>query len=194
MKELPWLLLLIIIISVTLFHNDCDYWLEGHLRVNDYSHGVRICHGLVGAAKGKKKVKDLMLATPTAAGLAADTARRNFIPNREHIMSTAVAPPVHPCDETNSQNWMVYCQGELLHAVSLLDIYKDPKTFVDKPLKKDPEAVVSEFQKKFPAPLTINDREALRTFVEENFAAEGTDIEQFVSNQSNICQMVCHYH
>ncbi|VDK59933.1 unnamed protein product [Gongylonema pulchrum] len=138
-------------------------------------------HGLAEAAKAKKKGKD---GVPVASSAeTADTTRRSLIPNQDAVTSTAVATPVFPCDAKNSQNWMIYCQGYLLHAVSLLDIYKDPKTFVDKPLRKDPETVINEFHKKFPNQISINDREALRAFVEENFDAEGSDIEQFVFTQ-----------
>lgn len=75
---------------------------------------------------------------------------------------------------------MIYCQGELLHTVALLGVYSDPKTFVDKPLKKDPKVVLENFKKKFRVPITINDRDAVRDFIDENFEKEGSDIEQLI--------------
>ncbi|VBB34212.1 unnamed protein product, partial [Acanthocheilonema viteae] len=117
--------------------------------------------------------------TSTAANIeTTDVRRRNLLPSRDIVASTAVASPVYPCDAKNSPNYMIYCQGELLHAVSLSDIFKDPKTFVDKPMKKEPEEIISAFNQKFPSQISIDDRKALLSFVDEYFDVEGSDIEE----------------
>uniref|UniRef100_A0A914ZI99 Trehalase n=1 Tax=Parascaris univalens TaxID=6257 RepID=A0A914ZI99_PARUN len=101
-----------------------------------------------------------------------------MIPDQEDVLSSAVEKPQFACDETNSPNYMIYCQGELLHAVMMLNIFKDSKTFVDKPLKRDPEIVAAEFKDQFPGTITSNDREAVREFVNANFNEEGHELEE----------------
>uniref|UniRef100_A0A915Q3K9 Trehalase n=1 Tax=Setaria digitata TaxID=48799 RepID=A0A915Q3K9_9BILA len=124
--------------------------------------------------KEKKKTKEIIEPV--------DTKRRNFLPSREMIMNAEISSPIYPCDESNSQNYMIYCQGDLLHAISMIDIFKDPKTFVDRPIKKNPDEVINAFKQKFPSQITINDREALQTFVDEYFDNEGSDIEECPEN------------
>ncbi|EFO16376.2 hypothetical protein LOAG_12130 [Loa loa] len=133
---------------------------------------------MVKAVKGKKKAKEMTLIA-TNTEINTNLRQQNLLPNREMITSTAVASPIYPCDEKNSPNYMIYCQGELLHAISLSNIFKDSKTFVDKPIKKEPEEIISIFNQKFPNQITINDRDALHSFVDEYFDIEGSDIQQF---------------
>ncbi|EJW76080.1 hypothetical protein WUBG_13010 [Wuchereria bancrofti] len=117
--------------------------------------------------------------TSTIANIESiDLRRRNFLPSRDIITSTVVASPIYPCDEKNAPNYMIYCQGELLHTVLLSNIFKDSKTFVDKPIKKEPDEIISAFNQKFPNQITINDREALISFVDEYFDNEGSDIQE----------------
>ncbi|VDO50538.1 unnamed protein product [Onchocerca flexuosa] len=131
---------------------------------------------MVQATKGKKKAKEI---TPTAtSNETTDLKRYNLLSSREIVTSTAVASPIYPCDEKNSQNYMIYCQGELLHAVSLSGIFKDQKTFVDRPIKKDPEEIINAFNQKFSSQISINDREALHSFVDEYFDVEGSDLQE----------------
>jgi alpha,alpha-trehalase len=40
----------------------------------------------------------------------------------------------------------VYCHGDILEAVQLSGIFNDSKTFVDMPMKEDPEVVNAAFQ------------------------------------------------
>uniref|UniRef100_A0A915PEY5 Uncharacterized protein n=1 Tax=Setaria digitata TaxID=48799 RepID=A0A915PEY5_9BILA len=43
------------------------------------------------------------------------------------------------CDESDQiENWNIYCAGEILSAMNLHRVELDSKTFVDRPLKKDP--------------------------------------------------------
>lgn len=173
---MSWLFLLILfLVDYNPNYLSLDYFSSRH------SYDVRIISKImVKAAKGKKKAKEM---TTTAAYIeTTDLKRRNFLPSRDIITSTAVASPVYPCDAKNSPNYMIYCQGELLHAVALSNIFKDPKTFVDKPIKKEPEEVIVAFNQKFPTQININDREALLSFVDEYFDVEGSDIQEFVSH------------
>ncbi|CAG9530312.1 unnamed protein product [Cercopithifilaria johnstoni] len=100
------------------------------------------------------------------------------IPSNEDVISNAVEIPEWACDEKHSPNYIIYCQGELLHAVMMLNIFKDSKTFVDKPLKRDPVEIAADFKKKFPRNITANDREAIRQFIDENFDEEGHELEK----------------
>lgn len=101
------------------------------------------------------------------------------IPSDEDVISSAVEPPEWACNEKHSPNYIIYCQGELLHAVMMLNIFKDSKTFVDKPLKRDPAEIAADFKKKFPRNITVNDREAVRQFIDENFDEEGHELEKY---------------
>ena len=59
--------------------------------------------------------------------------------------------------------------------MQLADLYGDSKEFVDKPMKYDPEAVLANF-----SVLPENaSREEIRLFVEENFLASGSGLEQW---------------
>lgn len=87
---------------------------------------------------------------------------------------------VEACDETNSNNSFIYCNGKLINAINLLFIYKDSKTFVDKPLKFDPKRVKNDFEKKFPENVFNINIKDLRNFIDDNFDEEGTELEKFV--------------
>lgn len=100
------------------------------------------------------------------------------IPSDEDVVSSAIEQPEWACDETNAPNYMIYCKSKLLHAVMMLNIFKDSKTFVDKPLKRDPEEVDADFHEKFPGEISALDREAVRNFIDENFLEEGHELEE----------------
>ena len=40
----------------------------------------------------------------------------------------------------------VYCSGSLLHSVQMLQIFNDSKTFVDAPMRHDPEIILDLWQ------------------------------------------------
>lgn len=101
------------------------------------------------------------------------------IPSNEDVISSSVEVPEWACNEKHSPNYIIYCQGELLHAVMMLNIFKDSKTFVDKPLKRDPAEILADFRKKFPRNITANDREAVQQFIDENFDEEGHELEKY---------------
>lgn len=82
------------------------------------------------------------------------------------------------CDKTNSNNSFIYCYGKLLKAVSLLNIYQDSKTFVDKPMKLDPLKIKTKFEETFPENIIDINEGKLIAFLNENFDEEGTELER----------------
>ncbi|TPX57749.1 alpha,alpha-trehalase [Spizellomyces sp. 'palustris'] len=70
----------------------------------------------------------------------------------------------------------IYCPGPLLDAVQRAKIYKDSKTFVDKPTTKPLTQVLSAFNALGPTPSAS----AIKIFVDQNFGPEGTETEQVV--------------
>ncbi|KAJ1362105.1 hypothetical protein KIN20_038424 [Parelaphostrongylus tenuis] len=74
---------------------------------------------------------------------------------------------------------MVYCSGKLLQAVMSAHLYKDSKTFVDKPLKegRNGSKVLNDFEALFPQSVSDIPREELRLFVDENFDEEGHELQ-----------------
>ncbi|KAK0422621.1 hypothetical protein QR680_007677 [Steinernema hermaphroditum] len=101
-----------------------------------------------------------------------DANSPNAVENEEEI---AV---VNTCDETNSENWFIFCSGKLIDAVMTNHLFEDSKTFVDKPLVKDPNATIAEFNERFPMDVGEIDTEELRKFVDEHFLEEGTELKQ----------------
>lgn len=69
----------------------------------------------------------------------------------------------------------VYCYGDLLAAVQLSGIFNDSKTFVDMPMKVDPEVINSAF-------LTINssNKAELTNFLETYFDDPGSDLDEYI--------------
>ncbi|XP_064611935.1 trehalase-like isoform X2 [Liolophura sinensis] len=67
----------------------------------------------------------------------------------------------------------VYCEGRLQETVQTSGLYKDSKTFVDMPMKKDPDEILKRFEALPDHP----DQETVRLFVEENFGPPGSDTE-----------------
>lgn len=69
----------------------------------------------------------------------------------------------------------VYCSGPILEAVQLSGIYNDSKTFVDMPMKFDPEVVTANFNS-----LAIIDKDTLTQFLNDNFLPAGSDIVKYI--------------
>jgi len=69
----------------------------------------------------------------------------------------------------------VYSAGPLLDAVQQAHIFPDSKTFVDMPMREDPEVVLKAFED-LPADAKKDPRE-LRAFVEKWFLEAGSDLE-----------------
>uniref|UniRef100_A0A915Q0L4 Trehalase n=1 Tax=Setaria digitata TaxID=48799 RepID=A0A915Q0L4_9BILA len=98
--------------------------------------------------------------------------------NQDDILSSEFEAPEFTCNSNHSKAAQVYCQGDILHTVMMLGLYQDSKTFVDKPLKKDPEEVVADFHKRFSKSITEDDREQVKQFVEDNFGIEGEELDE----------------
>ncbi|VDM49775.1 unnamed protein product [Toxocara canis] len=105
-------------------------------------------------------------------------AEDNQIPSQTDVISSTFEDPEFACDISDSRNAIVFCQGELLHAVMMLHLFDDSKTFVDKPLKMDPDLIVARFKERFPHTLTTQHRDAIRAFVDEHFDVEGNELEE----------------
>jgi len=58
----------------------------------------------------------------------------------------------------------VYCDGEILHAIQQSGIYADSKTFVDMPMKYDPDVIIENFKK-----IESHTIPNLSKFLRENF-------------------------
>ena len=67
---------------------------------------------------------------------------------------------------------MVFCHGPLLHAVQMSFIFNDSKTFVDMPLRIDPEDALDQFAALGPNP----SKAVLAKFVNETFLPVGSDV------------------
>ncbi|KAK6111812.1 Trehalase family protein [Brugia pahangi] len=173
MREISWLL---IIVAFMIDYNFNEFQsLSPFILMNNFDKQI-ISKIMVKGVKSKRKAKEM--ASTIANIESTDLRRRNFLPSRDIITSTVIASPINPCDEKNAPNYMIYCQGELLHTVLLSNIFNDSKTFVDKPIKKEPDEIISTFNQKFSNQITINDREALISFVDEYFDTEGSDIQE----------------
>ncbi|VDN43026.1 unnamed protein product [Gongylonema pulchrum] len=67
----------------------------------------------------------------------------------------------------------------MLAAVNVHNLYKDSKTFVDMPMKRDPEETLMEFERRFgKLELQNIDRVELQAFIEEYFAPPGAELEE----------------
>ncbi|EFO18250.1 trehalase [Loa loa] len=85
---------------------------------------------------------------------------------------------INACDETNTNNSFIYCYGRLLAAVNVHNLFQDSKSFVDMPLKFDPEVIQEEFNRRFGEyELQAINRSALQAFVDENFESAGNELE-----------------
>lgn len=78
----------------------------------------------------------------------------------------------------------IYCEGDILNTIQLSGIFDDSKTFVDMPMRKDPNLVEESFK------VIVNDTsnlDQIKLFLNENFEEVGSDIEQWIPQdfQSN---------
>mmetsp|Transcript_88547 Transcript_88547/g.154742 ORF Transcript_88547/g.154742 Transcript_88547/m.154742 type:complete len:578 (+) Transcript_88547:84-1817(+) len=72
----------------------------------------------------------------------------------------------------------VFCGGPILEAVQMARLFPDSKTFVDMPLKEDPEVVLEAFEKL--SPEQKEDPEQLKVFVDTWFGEAGSDFEVWI--------------
>ncbi|KAK5969294.1 Trehalase, partial [Trichostrongylus colubriformis] len=85
--------------------------------------------------------------------------------------------PIPVCDSNNSNNSYIYCNGTLLMAVNFHELYNDSKTFVDMPMRYDPEYVMKQFNAEFHN-ISIEkiNKTKLKTFVDEHFKPAGSEM------------------
>jgi alpha,alpha-trehalase len=70
----------------------------------------------------------------------------------------------------------VYCEGDILHYVQISGIFNDSKTFVDMPMRVDPEEVTAAF-----ADVTNPyDIVLLQSFLNQYFYEAGSDLDEWV--------------
>uniref|UniRef100_A0AAF5Q4F9 Trehalase n=1 Tax=Wuchereria bancrofti TaxID=6293 RepID=A0AAF5Q4F9_WUCBA len=86
------------------------------------------------------------------------------------------------CDETDKiANWNIYCSGPILTAMNLHQVEMDSKTFVDRPLKADPDVVLQEFEKEFGKTKVANiSAQKLINFRDRFFGEPGTELKDCV--------------
>lgn len=77
-------------------------------------------------------------------------------------------------EENIARACTVYCYGDILAAVQLSGIYNDSKTFVDMPMKQDPEVVNQAF-----LAIDASDTAALQQFLDTYFYPYGSDINEW---------------
>jgi alpha,alpha-trehalase len=70
----------------------------------------------------------------------------------------------------------VYCEGDVLHYVQISGVYNDSKTFVDMPMKADPEDINSAFLN-LSNPYDTNE---IRSFLDAYFYEAGSDLDSWV--------------
>jgi alpha,alpha-trehalase len=75
------------------------------------------------------------------------------------------------CSLTIPTQCSVYCDGEILKAIQDSAIYADSKTFVDMPMKHDPEVILENFKKLGNHTIPI-----LSKFLRDNFLTAGSEI------------------
>ncbi|CAG9534939.1 unnamed protein product [Cercopithifilaria johnstoni] len=82
------------------------------------------------------------------------------------------------CNETDKiDNWKIYCSNLIVAAMDLHRIDVESKTFVDRPLKDDPEVVLQEFKKEFGGiPLKDINVRKLKDFRKRFFGEPGTEM------------------
>jgi len=71
----------------------------------------------------------------------------------------------------------IYCKGPLLEAVQTLRIFPDSKSFVDMPMKDDPEKIEAEFSNM--SREEMQDPAKLREFVDQWFRPPGDDFDRW---------------
>lgn len=73
----------------------------------------------------------------------------------------------------------IYCYGEFLHTVQRAKLYTDQKSFVDRPLKYEPQEVLRKFEELGIKGENLNStqKQRLARFLDENFDKNGTEFE-----------------
>mmetsp|Transcript_61311 Transcript_61311/g.109208 ORF Transcript_61311/g.109208 Transcript_61311/m.109208 type:complete len:576 (+) Transcript_61311:68-1795(+) len=99
----------------------------------------------------------------------------------EVTSATGVIPPSLPAKKSgNSENAVarasrVFCNGTLLDAVQRAKLFEDSKTFVDMPLREEPEVVLAAFAKLE----RREDPDVLRSFINTYFLPPGDELKSW---------------
>ncbi|KAK6754172.1 hypothetical protein RB195_013276 [Necator americanus] len=106
----------------------------------------------------------LILLTPHSSASLLDQVHR-------------IDEPVPVCDRSNSNNSHIYCNSTLLMAVNYHELYNDSKTFVDMPMKNDPDYVLEKFNEEF-SNISVEaiNRTKLQQFVDTYFSPPGSEM------------------
>jgi hypothetical protein len=78
--------------------------------------------------------------------------------------------------ENIQRAWTIYCSGPVREAIQLSGLYPDSKSYVDMPMRVDPEQVLANFN-------AIDDTSnitQLKQFMSDNFDIAGADLEAWV--------------
>jgi len=78
-----------------------------------------------------------------------------------------------PCDSN------VYCYGKLLHTVQIARPFRDSKTFVDRPLKYEPETILANFELFMKSHQEYPSKEDVLHFVQANFELDGHEFKEW---------------
>lgn len=106
------------------------------------------------------------------------TKKKQRILSQNDVLSSEFEVPEFVCTRNDTKAAQIYCYGDILHVVMMLGLYKDSKTFVDKPLKNDPDEVVAAFRKRFSKTITEKDREAVEQFIDNHFSIAGDELDE----------------
>ena len=126
----------------------------------------------------------LICVQPTTSSLVASTTPLSL----SGLNSSPSPHPALPLLNVNSQQSVsdrvctVFCSGELLTTLQLANLSyfgggNDSKTFVDCPLKSDPELVVQAFHALSPRPVSPDQ---LNAFAKTYFGAVGSDLKTWL--------------
>uniref|UniRef100_A0AAF5DE67 Trehalase n=1 Tax=Strongyloides stercoralis TaxID=6248 RepID=A0AAF5DE67_STRER len=97
------------------------------------------------------------------------------LPTLEEILKAVGTSKV----ENDACEFQIY--GKLMHSVMYHKLFNDSKTFVDKPLKYNPNRTMADFLEQFPETVEKINREKLITFVNNYFYEEGHELENCTS-------------
>jgi alpha,alpha-trehalase len=75
----------------------------------------------------------------------------------------------------------IFCKGDVLHYVQISGIFNDSKTFVDMPMKVDPEEILDAFNL-----LPNYDKTTMLDFVNTYFLPAGSDLNDWIPNDYTI--------
>uniref|UniRef100_A0AC35TH43 Trehalase n=1 Tax=Rhabditophanes sp. KR3021 TaxID=114890 RepID=A0AC35TH43_9BILA len=116
--------------------------------------------------------------------IKTQNAKLNTVDNSIHNIGTRLKREneevIQACDEKDTQNSFIYCSGKLLESVMYHELYNDSKTYVDKPLRFDPNQTIADFLAKFPMDVKEIKKAELRQFVDQYFFEDGHELDDCI--------------